>query len=344
MMDKRVRSLVQRGYDKDAAQRVLANLDALGINKPEQLRRLFLTRGVSKLVPRAVRRGAAPRGSGGDSPSARRRPSSSLCCSTAPPATLPSSPSTSRGGCALSPAPPLRAARRYSLRPHCSPHSPQTEELGYLQRFVESLCFTVGLNFGLSAATELLTFVSVAAAAALYGANVDVFLDAVQEAAGRRGAPRSGLGVLDAVREAANAVKVVGSLQAIRELLRELAPPGAQPRGGGGSEEANARATFLNLAALLAVASSSASKRFDASEWDLTEAEAVRIARVFAAYDQEGRAGLSRAELRRLSADLGQELTEEEAKLAMSWLDEDGSGLVELSEFVSWWAGTRRVR
>jgi len=208
---------------------------------------------------------------------------------------------------------------------------------------VESLCFTVGLNFGLSSATELLTFASVAAAAALYGANVDVFLDAVQEAAGRRGAPRSGLGVLDAVREAANAVKVVGSLQAIRELLRELAPPGAQPRGGG-SEEANARATFLNLAALLAVASSSASKRFDASEWDLTEAEAVRIARVFAAYDQEGRAGLSRAELRRLSADLGQELTEEEAKLAMTWLDEDGSGLVELSEFVSWWAGTRRVR
>ena len=27
----------------------------------------------------------------------------------------------------------------------------------------------------------------------------------------------------------------------------------------------------------------------------------------------------------------------------MSFLDEDGNGVIDLSEFVAWWAGTRRL-
>jgi hypothetical protein len=97
----------------------------------------------------------------------------------------------------------------------------QSEELGYFQRFVESVCFTEGLNFGLGLVSELFIFFSVAAASILYGTNVDAFLAAVSDAAGVEGAPaRLGLSSVDAALEAASAVKVVEALSAIRELLR----------------------------------------------------------------------------------------------------------------------------
>jgi Ca2+-binding EF-hand superfamily protein len=67
----------------------------------------------------------------------------------------------------------------------------------------------------------------------------------------------------------------------------------------------------------------------------MSEAEAVRIARVFSKYDREcgGRGGLDRGGVKRLCAELGQPLTDEEAKLAMSYLDEDGNGLVDFGAF-----------
>jgi hypothetical protein len=143
-----------------------------------------------------------------------------------------------------------------------------------------------------------------------YGAQPDAFLAAVADTAGEGegNAGRTGLSVLDAAREAASAVKVVESLNAIRELLRAQAADVAQAGASNGVDDA--RATFLSLAALLSVANGAASKKarersaavqparhaafahaprrcscsaqFDASEWSLTEAESVRIARVFA--------------------------------------------------------------
>ena len=186
----------------------------------------------------------------------------------------------------------------------------QAEELGYLQRFVESVCFTVGLNYGLGFLSELFIFVSVAAASILcaplaaatsrlrasthltpalllprrrYGANVDAFLSAMADAAGKQGAQsgRLGLSSVDAALEAASAVKVVEALSNIRELLRQQTA-GEAGAPAAADAAADARQTYFNLAALLAVANGASSKKFDASEWSLTEAEAVRIARVFA--------------------------------------------------------------
>ena len=217
--------------------------------------------------------------------------------------------------------------------------------MGFLQRFVESVCFTVGLNYGLGFLSELFTFGSIAAAALLFGANVEVFLAAVTEAAGDGTSARSGLGAVDSVREAQNAVKVVETLNAIRELLRAQAA--AQSSGGAAAMGAvtdtgaaapaaadfSARATFLNLAALLAVANGAASKKFDASEWELTEAEAVRIAKVFVKYDGAD-SRLDVMQLRRLTEELGQPLSDEESRLAMTYLDEDGNGAIDFAEFV----------
>ena len=119
-----------------------------------------------------------------------------------------------------------------------------------------------------------------------YGANVDAFLSAMSDAAGvAQGAPsgRLGLSSVDAALEAASAVKVVEALSAIRELLRQQTA-GEAGAPGGADSSADARQTYFNLAALLAVANGASSKKFDASEWSLTEAEAVRIARVFARF------------------------------------------------------------
>jgi hypothetical protein len=175
-----------------------------------------------------------------------------------------------------------------------------------------------------------------------YGANVDAFLSAVSDTAGASAgaAGRSGLGALDAAREAASAVKVVEALNAIRELLRQQTADVAAA-GRGGVDDS--RATFLNLAALLSVTNGTATKKFDASEWSLTEAEAVRIARVFARYDGAD-SRLDASQLRRLMDELGQPLSDAEAKVAMGFLDEDGNGVVDFNEFVAYWAGTRRIK
>lgn len=94
-----------------------------------------------------------------------------------------------------------------------------------------------------------------------YGAQPDAFLAAVADTAGEGegNAGRTGLSVLDAAREAASAVKVVESLNAIRELLRAQAADVAQAGASNGVDDA--RATFLSLAALLSVANGAASKK-----------------------------------------------------------------------------------
>lgn len=126
-----------------------------------------------------------------------------------------------------------------------------------------------------------------------YGTNVDAFLAAVSDAAGvAEGAPaRLGLSSVDAALEAASAVKVVEALSNIRELLRAQTASEAEAQPAPSADaKADARTTFLNLAALLAVANGASTKKFDASEWSLTEAEAVRIARVFARHESDRQA------------------------------------------------------
>jgi hypothetical protein len=225
--------------------------------------------------------------------------------------------------------------------------SRRSEELGYFQRFLESVCFTVGLNYGLVCLSESFTLGSIAVASILFGANVEVFLACVKQAAGARegGSAPPGFGAIDAVRDAVNAVKVVETLTSIRELLRAQAdePVAAEQQTG----ELSARSTFLNLAALLAVTNGSKSMRhpggtkaFEDNEWQMTEAEALRIARVFAKYDTPQ---LDVMALQRLTQELGQPLNDEEARLAMTFLDENGNGVIEYTEFVSWWTGQRRV-
>ncbi len=56
----------------------------------------------------------------------------------------------------------------------------------------------------------------------------------------------------------------------------------------------------------------------------------------------EGR--LDKFQLKRLMGELGQPLDDAEAAVAMTFLDEDGNGVIDFNEFVAWWAGTRRIK
>jgi hypothetical protein len=57
LVERGVAALVKKQYNKESAIKVLANLQALGVEKPEQLRQLFVSRGVTRLLSRAVRVG-----------------------------------------------------------------------------------------------------------------------------------------------------------------------------------------------------------------------------------------------------------------------------------------------
>jgi hypothetical protein len=61
------------------------------------------------------------------------------------------------------------------------------------------------------------------------------------------------------------------------------------------------------------------------------------IAKAFALFDSEGRGKISIADLRRVAADLGEALSDEEMQEMIDEADRDGDGEVDLDEF-------RRVR
>ncbi|TYZ68318.1 hypothetical protein PybrP1_010242, partial [[Pythium] brassicae (nom. inval.)] len=68
---------------------------------------------------------------------------------------------------------------------------------------------------------------------------------------------------------------------------------------------------------------------------DLELRETTRAA--FARYDEDASGAIDARELRRLVEDLGGALTDRDLSAALRVLDSDGSGTIELDEFVRWW-------
>ena len=64
----------------------------------------------------------------------------------------------------------------------------------------------------------------------------------------------------------------------------------------------------------------------------------VIAAYTFKKFDSDGSNCLDSSELTRVFEQLGADFTADEVKLAIKELDSDGSGLVEVNEFVDWWA------
>ena len=70
-------------------------------------------------------------------------------------------------------------------------------------------------------------------------------------------------------------------------------------------------------------------------------ADLERARRIFEGIDLDRSGELDRNEIRELGAQLGAEMTDEELQSAMDEMDADGSGEVDLDEFLAWWKSAR---
>lgn len=158
-----------------------------------------------------------------------------------------------------------------------------------------------------------------------YGTNSTALLAAVQQMAG----PVTGLNIADRAQVAVNTLKVLQTLDEIAELLK----------GMGTTSEG--RSTLQNLSAYLTLSHARATYGFDPEQYGLSEREAGDVAYVFSIYDLNDDYRLELSELRKLCADLGKDLNDEELREGMRLLDLSGSGYVEFNEFVAWWVKNR---
>eukprot|EP01051_Picozoa_sp_SAG22_P004763 SAG22_NODE_263_length_13359_cov_3.396531_15_plen_125_part_00 len=71
---------------------------------------------------------------------------------------------------------------------------------------------------------------------------------------------------------------------------------------------------------------------------------AVLLARqeLFNEIDEDGSATLDREEIANMCKTLGRELTARELEVAMTSMDADGSGEVDIDEFKEWWAAMKK--
>lgn len=188
--------------------------------------------------------------------------------------------------------------------------------------------------------SETVIFVNTFAAAVVFGTNVETFLQAVREQAGIK---EKEMSLWEKALAAVSAVKVVEALTSVRDRARSFVKE-EELMAAGGAGVPDPRESYFRLAALVTVWDASRLKKFDAREWEMTEKEAVRIAKVFNRYDSDSNGMLGLSELQALTRDLGHELSAAEATVAMEYLDEDNNGTVEFNEFVGWWTGVRAVK
>jgi hypothetical protein len=154
----------------------------------------------------------------------------------------------------------------------------------------------------------------------------------------------TGIGLPHAGRRAAASLTAVRQLAAMRDMLASRAAAAAArattaPGGTLGMHltvlSARGGAGGLGLAALA-----------------LAPEEAATLARLFARYDADDDEKLTASELRSMMSELlppgaggaKQQVSDEAARAALSLLDADGDGLVELDEFAAWYASSRLWR
>ena len=75
-----------------------------------------------------------------------------------------------------------------------------------------------------------------------------------------------------------------------------------------------------------------------AAEHSYSEEEIEAIAKCFSEYDADDSNSLDSAEFAKLTADLGESMSETEIKQAIEDLDKDGNGTIDFHEFIKWWA------
>ena len=190
-------------------------------------------------------------------------------------------------------------------------------------RALAYLLLSFGLFFfAIDAVAELSTIGLVLVVNLVFGLNAEAYLRLVNQVAGSD-ATSKGLGSVNRVKAA---LDIVTRLNAIIEELKSGLAGGGAPQGSDN--------TLENLSALLLM------NGVDSEGFGLSEKEASKIARVFNRFDLNGDAVLQPEEIKAMSAELGQDLSDADVATAMEFIDVDANGEIEFEEFLAWWTGT----
>eukprot|EP00793_Prasinoderma_coloniale_P000426 PRCOL_00005411-RA len=190
---------------------------------------------------------------------------------------------------------------------------------------LDAVSFGLGATFAFNFLGGVVALGASATAAVLFGANAEAFLEAVKA----RSEAGGGVEPLAKVRDASKALEIYNTLRELSDTLQESSTTTASGVAAG---------TYSNLAAFLLV--EDAMKTWDPSEFGLTEADAVRVARAFAEYDTDRSGVLEAKELEAILEKLGMKLDgEEDLEYALEALDTNKDGVIQFKEFVAWWAG-----
>ena len=189
-------------------------------------------------------------------------------------------------------------------------------------RALAYLLLSFGLFFfAIDAVAELSTIGLVLVVNLVFGLNAEAYLRLVNQMAGSD-ATSKGLGSVNRVKAALDIVTRLNAI--IEELKSGLA-------GGGAPGSDN---TLENLSALLLM------NGVDSEGFGLSEKEASKIARVFNRFDLNGDAVLQPEEIKAMSAELGQDLSDADVATAMDFIDVNANGEIEFEEFLAWYTGT----
>jgi hypothetical protein len=224
-----------------------------------------------------------------------------------------------------------------------------------IKSIVEVLAFCVGGAFAVEAFAQFVIFGTFLANALFLGfTDLHAFVDAVQTLSGEKDRKKiASVPGVDAARDAAFAVDATRRLASLRLCVDDAVRKTPETANMSGVER---------LGALLELSVAETVYDFRPSDFKLTESEAMRVASLFARFDDDADGFVSRAEVAALlrsaadsaSAEVLAEMEwdpyeatfafddddgDDPGALAMAVLDADDDGRVSLEEFVAWWRG-----
>ena len=224
-----------------------------------------------------------------------------------------------------------------------------------IKSIVEVLAFCVGGAFAVEAFAHAVIFGTFLANALFLGfTDLHAFVDAVQTLSGERERNKiASVPGVDAARDAAFAVDATRRLASLRLCVDDAVRKTPETANMSGVER---------LGALLELSVAEKTYDFRPSDFKLTESEAMRVASLFAQFDDDADGFVSQAEVSSLlrsaadsaSAEVLDKMDwdpyaatfaydddddDDPGALAMAVLDLDDDGRVSLEEFVAWWRG-----